>query len=353
MYICIIDGFFEMDTFEKKKWTNAELQKLFRMEIKSRHTLIQAEDKGEIPKANREKRGSTSVRYWSLEQLPVIGEKYGFLKKPSKKVILCVYTPKGGVLKTATSGNLARILALNGIKTLVIGLDFQKSVTNYLLPLPAFDSMAESQRYIDENRSVGLYHFLYQGASLDEIVKKTSIPTLDIIPETPDLIALEKALRSENRREYIFSDLIEDYFSDYDLVLLDNAPAWSLLAECSLTAANNLISPLGCDFETLQALGENFIHIEDFQKKMKIKWDNWLIIPTLLEKNNVSQDVYEVYQREFRDMILPCPIRRTVKGQEARISNMSIMEYDSRSDLANDYYEMVVCLWSKILRARG
>lgn len=342
-----------MDTFEKKKWTNSELQKLFRMEIKSRHTLIQAEDKGEIPMADREQRGSTSVRYWSLEHLPEIGAKYGFLKKPKKKVVLCVYTPKGGVLKTATSGNLARILALNGIKTLVIGLDFQKSVTNFLLPLPPFENMSDMQKYINENRSLGLYHFLYQGAKLDEIVKKTSISTLDIIPETPDLIALEKSLRSENRREYMFSDVIEDYLSYYDVVLLDNAPAWSLLAECSLTAANNLISPLGCDFETLQALGENFIHIEEFQKKMKLKWDNWLIIPTLLEKNNVSQDVYEVYQREFKDMILPCPIRRTVKGQEARISNMSVIEYDSRCDLANDYYEMVTALWSKIIRSQG
>lgn len=342
-----------MDVSTEKKWTNSELQKLFRMEIKSRHTLIQAEDRGEIPKASREQRGSTSVRCWSLDQLPKIGEKYGFLKRNKKQVVLCVYTPKGGVLKTATSGNLARILALNGMRTLVIGLDFQKSVSNYLLPLPSFENMKQMQSYIEQHRSLGMYHFLYQGAKIEDIVKTTSIPTLDIIPETPDLIALEKALRSENRREYIFSDIIEDYFKDYDVVLLDNAPAWSLLAECSLTAANNLISPLGCDFETLQALGENFIHIEEFQKKMKLRWDNWLIIPTLLEKNNVSQDVYEVYQREFKDMILPCPIRRTVKGQEARISNMSIIEYDSRCDLANDYYEMVTALWSKILRAQG
>ncbi len=340
-----------MDTIEKQKWTNAELQKLYRMEIKSRHTLIQAEERGEIPKAIREQRGSTSVRVWNLEQLPLIGAKYGFLKKPAKQIVICVYTPKGGVLKTATSGNIARMLALNGINTLVIPLDFQKSLTNFLYPIPSFESLKETQEYIAKERSLGLYHHLYHEVSLDTIIKKTSIPTLDIIPETPDLIALEKSLRAENRREYIFLDLIHEKLKKYDVIIFDNAPSWSMLTECSLTAANNVISPLGCDFETLQALGENFIHIENFRKKMRLSWDNNLIIPTLLEKNNVSQDVYEVYQREFQDMILPIPIRRTVKGQEARIANVSAIEYDSQSDIASDYYEMMRALWAKILRA--
>ncbi|MBA4697735.1 MAG: ParA family protein [Legionella sp.] len=341
-----------MSTREKQKWTNSELHKLFRMEIKSRHTLIQAEERGEIPTADREARGSTNTRVWKLEQLPMIGEKYGFLKKPPKQIVLCVYTPKGGVLKTATSGNIARIAALNGIKTLVIGLDFQKSITNFLLPTPEFDTLEQLQNFIKKQRSIGLFHTLYQGAPLDEIIKKTSIPTLDIIPETPDLIALEKTLRSETRREYKFYDFIDQNLSQYELIILDNTPSWSLLTECSLTAANNLISPLGCDFETLQALGENFIHIEDFSRKMRIKWDNFLIIPTLLEKNNVSQDVYNVYIRDFQDMILPAPIRRTVKGQEARIVNMSAIEYDSKSDLANDYFEMISALWNRIIRIK-
>lgn len=342
-----------MSAFEKEKWTNTDLQKLYRMKITSRHTLIHAEDRGEIPKATRIQRGSTSVRAWLLQQLPEIGAKYGFLSRPTKQIIICAYTPKGGVLKTAACGNIARMLALNGIKTLAIPLDFQKSLTNYLYPVPHFDSLQEIQEYISKERSLGLYHHLYHDVPLNKIIKKTSIPTLDIIPETPDLIALEKSLRAENRREYIFADLINESLSQYEVIILDNAPSWSLLTECSLTAANNVISPLGCDFETLQALGENFIHIENFKKRMRLTWDNNLIIPTLLEKNNVSQDVYAVYQREFHDMLLPFPIRRTVKGQEARISNVSAIEYDSQSDLASDYYEMMTALWAKILRHQG
>lgn len=336
-----------METLEKNRWTITDAQKLYR--IKSRHTLIAAESRGELPEAAREARGSTKVRVWNLDQLPAIGSKYGFMKKPKKQVVICLYTPKGGVLKTATSGNIARIAALHDLKVLVIGLDFQKSITNYLLPTPKFDSMEELRFYIQNNRSTGLYHILFGGARLDEVVYKTSIPTLDIIPETSDLIAVERALRSENRREYVFKDLIDEYFSHYDLIIMDNTPAWTQLTECSLTAANNLVSPLGCDYETFQALGENFIHIENFRTKMRLSWDNFLIVPTLLEQNNISKEVYGLYEREFGEMILPFPIRRTVKGQEARIANMSIFEYDPMSDLSDDYYKMVVALWERIL----
>lgn len=339
-----------MFTLEKNRWTITDAQKLYR--IKSRHTLINAESRGELPEAARESRGSTKVRVWSLDQLPPIGGKYGFMEKPKKQIIICIYTPKGGVLKTATTGNLARIAALHNIKVLVIGLDFQKSITNYLLPTPKFETMEQLRDYIHKYRSTGLYHVLFGGADPKKVIHKTSIPTLDVVPETSDLIAVERALRSENRREYIFKDLIDECFSDYELIIMDNTPAWTQLTECSLTAANNLVSPLGCDYETFQALGENFIHIENFRSKMKLTWDNYLIVPTLLEQNNISKEVYALYEREFGEMILPYPIRRTVKGQEARVANMSIFEYDPSGDLADDYYEMLIALWKRILAAK-
>lgn len=336
-----------METLEKNKWTITDAQKLYR--IKSRHTLIAAESRGELPTAQRESRGSTKVRIWTLDQLPEIGRKYGFLEKPKSQVVLCVYTPKGGVLKTATSGNLARIAALNGMKTLVIGLDFQKSVTNYLYPTPKFDSMEELHIYIKKYRSKGLFHILYGDSKIEDVVCKTAIPTLDIIPETSDLIAVERSLRSENRREYVFRDLIEECFAEYDLIVMDNTPAWTQLTECSLTAANNVLSPLGCDYETFQALGENFIHMDNFKTKMKLRWDNFFILPTLLETNNISREVYSLYQREFGEMILPYPIRRTVKGQEARVANMSCIEYDPTSDVSDDYFSMITAFWQRIL----
>jgi len=53
--------------------------------------------------------------------------KYGFT--PKTKRILTVYAPKGGVGKTTISSNIACILALMGLRVLVIDLDFQANLT--------------------------------------------------------------------------------------------------------------------------------------------------------------------------------------------------------------------------------
>ena len=65
---------------EKTKWTNSDIRKLFHMNerFKSIQTLYNAEERDEIPKADRVPRGKVSTRVWDLSQLPEIGKRYGF-----------------------------------------------------------------------------------------------------------------------------------------------------------------------------------------------------------------------------------------------------------------------------------
>ena len=336
---------------EKQFWTSSELHNLFLLNEKiSRQTLLNAEERGEIPKAERVPRGKIQVRQWKLEQIPEIGARFGFLKKPKKQKVVCVYTPKGGVLKTTYSYNFARMLALNGLKTLIIGLDIQCSVTNYALPRPKFESLEEFESLKKQNlRRLGLYHYLFEKASLDDVIQHTTLPTLDIIPETPDLNVLEKKLRLEPRREYLFKDKLISELSDYDVIIFDNSPSWNQLVECALTASKTIISPIGCDIETYEALETNLSIVFEFQDVMKLEWDNFFLIPTLLEKTNLSQQIYGVYVNSYGNKIVPIPIRRSVKGQEARVLYLSVIEYEPKSTLAQDYYELIRDLWSKIL----
>jgi chromosome partitioning protein len=110
----------------EKGWTTSDVDKLFKISdrVKSPKTLVNAEERGEIPTASRVLRGKIPVRQWALPQLPAIGERFGFLSKPISQKVICIYTPKGGVLKTSLCYNMARMLALNGIKTLIAGQDF-------------------------------------------------------------------------------------------------------------------------------------------------------------------------------------------------------------------------------------
>src|ERR1700733_8617942 len=155
---------------EKETWTSAELRSIYRMDerYKSIQTLYNAEDRGEIPKAERISRGKVQVRHWKLAQLPAIGRRFGFLQQPEKQVIISKYIQKGGVLKTTTSYNEARLYALNGIKTLIIGLDFECSITDVILPKAQVITLEDNEQLL------GLYQFLAEDAPISAVIKNTS-----------------------------------------------------------------------------------------------------------------------------------------------------------------------------------
>lgn len=336
---------------EKTHWSNSEIHRLFRFEprFKSRHILFNAEERGEIPVADRIKQGRHSVRRWKADQLPLIGKKYGFLKPASKQEFLCVYTAKGGVLKTTLSYTIARLLALHNIKTLIVGLDIQRSITELALPQRPVDSLDEYK----QEEPLGLYHLLFENASLEDVIKKTSLPTLDIIPETAELNALEKRLRHETRREYVLKDRLVPLLSEYDVVIFDNGPNWNQLIENALVCASAVVSPVGCDLGTYQVLKTNLKNVDEFQKSMRLNWGNFLLVPTLLEKTKLSQQIYGAYLNQYSESVISAPIRRGVKGQEALILSQTPLEYDSRSPLAQDYFEMMVQIWSRISSAES
>lgn len=331
---------------EKQLWSNTEIQKIFKLdkEDKNSQVLFDAMMNDEIPKSQLIKRGNLHVHRWRLDQLPEIGNKFGFLQKPKQQEVICVYTAKGGVLKTTLSYCLARILALNGIKTLIVGLDIQCSITELTLPEMQVDSLDEVSTSMP-----GLYHFLYEKVPLNEIIKKTSLGTLDIIPETTDLNVLERALRLEKRREYVLQDKLIPHLGAYDVVIFDNSPSWNQLTENALIVSKTVISPAGCDLGTYKTLQTNLGTLREFQEAMRLEWNNFIIVPTLLEKTKLSQQIYQVYQDQYGDTVIPSPIRRAVKGQESLVLKQSPIEYDPSSGLAQDYFGATEKIWNMIL----
>lgn len=333
---------------EKLYWTSTDIIKLYRLKNKiSQQTLYNAEEKGLIPKAERISRGKIQVRRWHVEQIPIIGTEFGFLDAPKKQIRICIYSPKGGVLKTTLGYNLAKILALNGIKTLIIGLEPSiQAITNYTLPKKIIESLEESQE-LEEDYN-GLYHFLFEKHPLESIIKKTPLPTLDIIPETPELNHLDFKLKLAVRNEYVFLEKLIDNLQNYQVILFDNNCFWNKLVENSLIAANTIITPMGCDYESYKSIDKNMFGLFHFLEQVKIKNTHVLHVPTLLERNKLSQQIYAQYMNNYANALIPFPIRRSIKGQEARAFNQCVLEHEPGSELSQDYYDVVTEIWSRI-----
>ena len=333
------------------QWTTSNVVKFFSRsgKLKNTQTLIQAEKTENVPKAKRTLRGTTSVRYWLYDQMPKIGKKYGFLPIPKQQQIITVYSSKGGVLKTTFSHELARVSALNGLKTIIIGLDIQLSITECLKSRVDIQKEDPELEDYKDTSELGLWHFLFEKKSIKDVIQKTEIPTLDFIPETVELNALEKQLRNLNRREYLFTDKLIPKLKNYDLIIFDNSPSWNSLIENSLVAANHIVSPFGCDINSYRALSQHLDFTESYQETMKLNWSSYTIIPTKLKKTKLSQQIYGAYLTEHPSYCIPRPIRDTVIGDEASLLGLTSIEHNLNSPLAQDNFDAITSLYDRLI----
>ena len=328
--------------------TSADIRKIYRLNERGKtvQSLYNSEKRGDIPYAKRVSRGNISVRHWRYSDLPIIGEKFGFIKKPNNQIVISKYIQKGGVLKTTTTFNEAVIFALNGLKTLVIGQDFEKSITDILLPPGEIKDISQLQ-----NR-LGLYHFLVEKAPIDEVIYHTNLPTLDIIPETHDLIVLNKWIDQQKRREYIYKDRLMPYLKNYDVIIFDHNPGWSFLNENSMVVSDAVMAPLGCNLLAYNASETNIGAIFEFQESMKIPHQEIILFPTLLENNTLSKQAYSHYLARYSDFIITTAIRSSVKFQEAIVLGQTILEYAPSSPAARDYYDLITDIWERLLNTK-
>ncbi len=330
---------------KKELWTPNEVINLFRIQ-KTKTALYKDESHGLIPEASRIERGKTYIRSWILNDLPIIGEKYGFIKKPKSQKIISIYTPKGGVLKTTFSFNLARILALHNIKVLVIGLDVQCSVTNNLIV-----DLEEEISSLDEiPQYFGLYDATKTDKSIgiDKLVLQSDLNNLHFIPESTSLNLLEQIIRDKTKREYFLTRLLNPIKNNYDVIIFDNSPNWNFLIQNSLAMATDVISPISCDIETYRSLTQNIEMINNFKSNMDLVWNSFTLIPTKLERTKLSTQIEAQYRGLFPDLITSTSIRAASIGQESSLEKVSVIEYDSKSPLADDYYSLMSDL-SKII----
>ena len=332
------------------KWQPNQLKRLFGIE-KSKQAIFKDEGLGLIPKAHRIQRGKSQVRVWSNYDLPLIGAKYGFVNTTlKKKKIIVVYTPKGGVLKSSITFNLARILALHNIKILVVGLDVQGTITETLKGKEAYDQSkidALSEPVPDD-----LYLASIGNVKIDNVIKPTDLQTLFYIPETSNLTLLEQKIRDETKREFYLKSLLEPIVDEYDVIIFDNSPNWNFLIQNSLTAATDVISPISCEVNTYHSLAQNLQIIERFKEKMSLSWNNLILVPTKVQNTRLSREIEARYRstlsEHFNKIVSATSIRMATKAEESNLLKESIIECAPTSSIAEDYRMLVQEIWEKI-----
>jgi chromosome partitioning protein len=253
---------------------------------------------------------------------------------PARIIAMC--NQKGGVGKTTTAINLASALAGYGRKVLVVDFDPQGALSAGL-GVVAHDIKTIYDLMVEKDLNV------------EEVIVKTGVKNLDVIPANIDLSAAEVQLVNEVAREQILARILRPILGNYDVIIIDCQPSLGLLTVNALTAAHGVLIPLNCEFFALRGVALLIETIEKVRDRLNpaIKLDG--ILATMYDPRTLhAREVVERLYEAFGDQVFDTIVNRTVKFPDATIAALPITEFAPTSDAA-EYYRTV----ARELVARG
>ena len=243
---------------------------------------------------------------------------------PARILALC--NQKGGVGKTTSTINLGAALAEYGRKILLVDFDPQGALSVGLGIQP---------HQLDRT----VYNLLMErGTTVDEVLLKTNVPGMDLLPSNIDLSAAEVQLVSEVAREQTLLRLLEPVLPDYDYVLIDCQPSLGLLTVNALTAAHGVIIPLECEFFSLRGVALLIDTIEKVRERLNPNLSVDGILATMYDGRTVhGREVFARVVEAFGETVYDTVITRTVRFPETTVAGEPITTWAPSSSGAKAY----------------
>jgi len=239
--------------------------------------------------------------------------------------VFAVVNQKGGVGKTTTTVNLAAYLATFGKKILLIDLDPQSNASVGL-------------GIENNNEGHCLYDVIINSMPPQEVIKKTSIANLDLIPSSPHLAGAEVELVPLEAREFRLKNALAETKENYDFILIDCPPSLSLLTLNALAFADEVIIPIQCEYYALEGISQlsNTLEMvrENINPNLKIRG----IILTMFDARTLlSSQVAAETRKYFGSKVFNTIIPRNIRLAEAPSFGQPILFYDPASKGAQAY----------------
>ena len=238
-------------------------------------------------------------------------------------MILAIANQKGGVGKTTTAINLGAGLGALERRVLLVDCDPQGNATRGL-------GCKASPPH--------LYHALTDEVPLEEAIRPSGFPNLDLVPSQRDLVGVEVEFVGEAGWEKRLAGVLARVKDRYDTILLDCPPSLGHLTVSALTAADGVLVPLQCEYFALEGISELMSTVKRVQGGLNRRLAIAGILLTMYDdRTNLSKEVAEDIRAHFAGKVFDTIVPRNIRLAEAPSHGLPIFQYDIKSRGAEAY----------------
>jgi len=243
--------------------------------------------------------------------------------------IAAVCNQKGGVGKTTTTINLGAALAEQGRRVLLVDFDPQGALSVGLGIQP-------------HELDATVYNLLMEpGLTAHEVLFKTSLEGLDLLPSNIDLSGAEVQLVHEVAREFVLGRALQAVIPDYDVILIDCQPSLGLLTDNALACADGVLVPLECEYFALRGVALLMETIDKVASRLSPKLQMDGLLATMYDSRTLhTREVLAGVVKGFGDKVFHTVINRTVRFPDATVAGEPITSFDPTSNAAGSYREL-------------
>lgn len=235
---------------------------------------------------------------------------------------------KGGVGKTTTAINLAASLAVLEFKTLLVDADPQANSTTGV----GFDL---------HNVQQSLYDCMVNQMGARDVVLKTDIPNLFLLPSHIDLVGAEIEMINYPQRESVLKNILQEVKDDYDFIVIDCSPSLGLITVNALVAADSIVVPVQAEFFALEGLGKLLNTIKIVQSRLNTALEIEGILMTMYDgRLRLCNQVVSEVRRHFDELVFDTVIHRNTRLSEAPSFGKPAILYDAESKGAINYLNL-------------